>query len=509
MKLKGSVTPSLNEAETADDWQPWLLREAALEATQARLSREPQAIEPRFERARLLNELGRTEEAKQAYLELLALSPSHVGALNNLGALLYSTGFRTAARTCYAEAAARHPDNPIGHINLANALLENGDLDLAREHFEKALRIDPDFAEAHQGLGNLFWALGDEEACKKHQRLAFQSRSAIAMPYRGRAQPVPLLLVISAMVGNIPIGPFLDDQIYLVTVIVAEFYNPALPLPPHRLMINAIGDADLCKPALETAVKLAALTEAPVLNHPAAILKTGRVENASRLRLVPGVITPAMTRLPRAVLAKPDALELLANLGFARPFLLRTPGFHNGQNFLRIENADGLKAALEKLPGPEFTVMQFLDGRAPDGKVRKYRVMMIGGEIFPLHAAISHDWKVHYVTAEMGGHPEHLAEDEAFLNTMPEVLGPCAMAALEGIRDGLGLDYAGVDFSVNACGQLLLFEANATMVVNPPERDDQWAYRRAPVERVLEAIRKMLAAKAAFPRKSTFPGKTA
>ena len=392
---------------------------------------------------------------------------------------------------------AHHPENPIGHVNLANALLERGELVLAREHFEKALSIAPDFEEAHQGLGNLFWAQGDEEACKKHQRLAFQCRSVIAMPYRGRAEPIPLLLLISAMVGNIPIGPLLDDRIYGVTVIVAEFYDPALPLPPHRLMINAIGDADLCLPSLEAAVKLAALTQAPVLNHPAAVLDTGRIANASRLRQVPSVITPAMTSLSRAVLAQPDALELLADLGFACPFLLRTPGFHNGQNFFKIENADDLKEALEKLPGREFTVMQFLDGRAPDGKVRKYRVMFIDGEIFPLHAAISHDWKVHYVTAEMGGRPEHLAEDEAFLNAMPAVLGPGVMAALEGIRDVLGLDYAGVDFSVNESGQVLLFEANATMVVTAPERDEQWAYRHAPVERVLVAIRKMLAAKAA------------
>jgi hypothetical protein len=494
---ESGVAMATNDAGTAGQWRPWVLREAALEMAQARLSREPRAIEPRFERARLLGELGRTEEAKQAYLEVLVLSPSHFGALNNLGAILHASGFRTAARTCYAEAAARHPENPIGHVNLANALLEEGDLVPARDHFEKALQIAPDFADAHRGLGNLFWMLGDEEASKRHQRLGFQNRNVITMPYRGRRQPIPVLLVISAMAGNIPIGPFLDDQIYLVTVIVAEFCDPAAPLPPHRLMINAIGDADLCKPALQAAMKLAARTRAPVLNHPAAVLETGRIANASRLRHVPGVITPAMTSLPRAILAEADALETLASLGFACPFLLRTPGFHNGQNFFKIENAGGLKAALEKLPGREFTVMQFLDGRSADGKIRKYRAMMIGGEIFPLHAAISHDWKVHYVTAEMGGRPEHLAEDEAFLNAMPEVLGPCAMTALEGIRDGLGLDYAGVDFSVNESGQVLLFEANATMVVIAPEPDEQWAYRRAPVERVLNAIRKLLADKAA------------
>ena len=39
------------------------------------------------------------------------------------------------------------------------------------------------------------------------------------------------------------------------------------------------------------------------------------------------------------------------------------------------------------------------------------------------------------------------------------------MTALENIRDALKLDYAGIDFGVNATGDLLLFEANATMVV--------------------------------------------
>src|SRR5450432_2947334 len=101
----------------ADDWPPRRMREAALRDTDARLASEPQAVEPRFDRARLLTELGRDEEAKRAYLELLALAPGHFGALNNLGALLFATGYRTAARTCYAEATTRHPNNPTGHVN--------------------------------------------------------------------------------------------------------------------------------------------------------------------------------------------------------------------------------------------------------------------------------------------------------------------------------------------------------------------------------------------------------
>jgi len=57
-------------------------------------------------------------------------------------------------------------------------------------------------------------------------------------------------------------------------------------------------------------------------------------------------------------------------------------------------------------------------------------------------------------------------------------------------------DLAGIDFGMNARGEVLLFEANATMVVNPPEPDEQWAYRRPAVERIYTAVRNMLIARA-------------
>jgi hypothetical protein len=468
------------------------MREAALRETECRVAAEPQAVEPRFERARLLTELGRTDEAKQAYLELLALAPAHFGALNNLGALLHSTGFRTAARTCYAEAVARYPDNPMGHVNFANALLENEEIDLARGHYEEALRLAPDHAEAHQGLANLLRESGEEEAAERHRQKGFRDRAVTVLPYRGKGQPVPVLLLVSAMGGNVPIRSFLDDRVFLVTVIVMEFYDPSQPLPEHRFVINAIGDADLCGQALEAAVKLVASTSAPVLNSPAAVLATGRADNARRLGGISGVVTPAMMDLPRAVLDAPDAVSFLAARGFVCPFLLRSPGFHNGQYFSRIEKDSDLETALAELPGENLTVMQFLDARRADGKIRKYRAMMIGGTIYPLHAAVAHDWKIHFVTAEMADHPEHRAEDAAFLNDMPAVLGPRAMKALADIRDALGLDYAGIDFGLSAKGEILLFEANATMIVHPPEPDERWAYRRSPVERVLNAVRGML-----------------
>ena len=71
--------------------------------------------------------MGRTLEARDAYLEVLTREPSHRLALNNLGTLLHDTGYRTAARTAYAEAVARHPGDPMSHVNLGNVLFESGE----------------------------------------------------------------------------------------------------------------------------------------------------------------------------------------------------------------------------------------------------------------------------------------------------------------------------------------------------------------------------------------------
>jgi glutamate/tyrosine decarboxylase-like PLP-dependent enzyme len=473
------------------DWPPQRARESALHEIDGCIASDPGAMSLRFERACLLAEMGRTPEARNAYLDLLAREPSHRLALNNLGTLLHSTGYRTAARTAYAEAVARHPGDPMGHVNLGNVVHESGEFPSAREHYETALRLDPGHAEAHQGLAYVLAELGDEEGAQWHRRKGFEHRPVIALPYRGEGPPVSLLLLVSSVGGNIPTRNLLDDRVFGTFVVVPEFYDPKVPLPPHQVVFNAIGDADLAAPSLNAAQAVVALTTAPVVNLPSAVLATGRADHA-RLSRLPGVAMPVTVTLPRELLSSPEAAATVARHGFRFPLLVRTPGFHTGRHFLRVEGPEALAGAVAELPGRELTVIEFLNARAADGKVRKYRVMMIGGELYPLHVAISSHWKIHYFNAEMAEQADHRAEDAEFLENMPEVLGPRAMEALAHIQATLGLDYAGIDFGLSATGDLLLFEANATMVVNPPEPGERWAYRRQAVERIFAAVRRML-----------------
>ena len=118
--------------------------------------------------------------------------------------------------------------------------------------------------------------------------------------------------------------------------------------------------------------------------------------------------------------------------------------------------------------------------------------MMIAGEIYPLHLAVSGNWKVHYFTSDMAEQPDHRAEEAIFLRDMRAALGEKAMRALQGIRDALGLDYAGVDFALSPKGDLLLFEANATMVIAVPGPDERWAYRREAIGRIIDAVVAMI-----------------
>ena len=136
--------------------------------------------------------------------------------------------------------------------------------------------------------------------------------------------------------------------------------------------------------------------------------------------------------------------------------------------------------------------IEYLDARGDDGMARKFRVMFIDGRIYPLHLAVSRDWKVHYFSADMARSADFREEERRFLCDMPGVLGPRAMEALTRVAAALDLQYAGADFALARDGSVLLFEANATMVVFPPGPDPVWDYRRAAIETALEAARRML-----------------
>ncbi len=471
--------------------------ENALTAIEDQLVLDATNLDLQVQRAGLLAALAHTELARQAYLAVLRQDPTHFAALINFGVLLHETNFTTAARTLFGEAVARHPGEPLAHVNLANILMYDDELNLARSHLETALSLDPDNIHAHQRLSGILHELGDTAGMQRHRQLGFAGQPTQSFPYLGDGEGVPLVVLTSTPGGDIAWTKLIDPYRFAVTSVVAAFHDPEAPLPPHRLILNAIGDADLSGSDLTAAAALTAGSAAPVLNDPIRVLATGRQANAARLGDLPGVVAPRMVQVSRAELADDGVVDRLALEGLHFPLLLRSLGFHTGRNFVRVDEPQRLAGVAATLPGLNLNVIERLDARGADGLSRKYRVMMINGALYPLHLAIATDWKVHYATAAMADNPALREEEARFLDDMPRVLGERCMEALENVQTVLGLDYAGVDFAVSRTGDLLLFEANAVMNIIPPDDAAQWDYRRNAVARALAAARDMFAQRAA------------
>ena len=469
-----------------------LIAETADTALNSQFAASPGTVEFYYERAGKYRNQGCDEEASQDYLTVLSKDPNHFGTLNDFSALLFKNGKYVLAQKLLTLAVKADSSRAIGHLNLADTLLALTEYEAAKTHYQLALDLDPGMLAAHQGLSLALAGLGDQAGAAAHRESGFRSQAVINWPHRGAGACIPVLILSSAFGGNMPIKHVLDDRIFQSTVILSEYFELATPLPHHKLIINLIGDADLCQAGLDVAETLLVDNTAPVINHPALVRPTGRLENAERLGRLAGVTSPRMLLLKRAALLTPFTENLLTGSGLGFPVLLRSIGFHTGQFFVRVDTPDLLSQAAASLPGEDILAMQLLDTRNSQGDYHKYRVMFVDGILYPLHLAISKHWKVHYFSSSMNLEQEHRQLEAAYLEEMPSVLGAKAMTALDSIRQTLGLDYGGIDFAVDSDGEVMLFEANATMVVPRPEDHIKWAYRRAPTERILEAIKNII-----------------
>jgi tetratricopeptide (TPR) repeat protein len=137
------------------------------------LNLNPRYIEAHIHRGILLNDLGRTEEATEAFRNAAAHNvrqdsgfPTHVAAnLANHHALLASayaeSGALPEAIEQYRRAVALGPNFADLRYKLARALLESGDVLAAREELERIVSERPNFIDALASLGLARYLSGD------------------------------------------------------------------------------------------------------------------------------------------------------------------------------------------------------------------------------------------------------------------------------------------------------------------------------------------------------------
>ena len=478
-------------------------------------------------RADQLMRSGGYDEAIALYGLVLDVRPEHAVAANNMGNAYQKMGRLGDAVSCYRRACDAQPDNAAIRTNLGRALEASGNaqqaleelgralelapdsaeihchiatllehqlfLKEARHYYESALRLKPDYPAARIGLGDVLADLGFEDEAWEQRRLGYAQRVLATAPALRNDHPVRVLKLMSAAGGNIPLDEVLTPFRFEVSGLIVELADKLPPMEGYDTVINAIGDADRCARGLDAAAELLRATSVRVLNPPERVVPTGREVLADRLGGVEGARIPRIRDLPRELFHKRLAAATLAAEGWRCPLLLRARGYHSGHHFSRVETFGQVDAAGQALPGEHLLAIEWLDGTGADGLFRKYRAMLIGGDVYPLHLAISRQWKVHYFSSDMAISEAHRDEELRYLADPTEVIGERGTTALRQIGEALGLDYAGVDFAIGGDGEVLVFEANATMRIVPPPPGPLGDRRRPFVDRAMAAARTLFA----------------
>ena len=436
--------------------------------------------------------LGRFAEAVACYRRARDAWPHNAAIRSNLGRALEASGHAQQGLEELGRALELAPDSAEIHFHIATLLEHQLFLKEARHYYEAALRLKPDYPAARIGLGDVLADLGLEEEAWQQRRLGYAERVLSITPALRNEHPVRILKLMSAAGGNIPLDEVLTPFRFEVTGLIAEFAERLPPVESYGAVINAIGDADRCARGLKAAAALLRESRGPVLNPPERVMATGREALSDRLAGLEGVRTPRVRTLARELFDRRLAAATLAAEGWCCPLLLRARGYHSGHHFTRVERFGELDAAGQALPGEHLLAIEWLDGAGADGRFRKYRAMLIDGRVFPLHLAIAQQWKVHYFSSDMATSQAHQAEELRYLADPAAVIGERAMTALRRVAGVLGLDYAGIDFALDADGVVLVFEANATMRIVPPPPGPAGDRRRPFIDRAMMAARELL-----------------
>ena len=432
------------------------------------------------------------------------------------------------------------PEEPEPRLDLGGAYRRNRRQTCAERQFREALRLGA-AADAQVELAALYLELDRRADAEVHARAAIASAKAddvliLAMAWRILAdlaeldgdlaaqkaclakacahgsvfaQPAPqspfetLLLSVSGE-ANTPTDTLLPPQDFGRSVWFLDHAKPEeLANPPaHQVAFTAAGDADGMEPAAGALQAFAGASRRPLLNAPERVAATRRDRTPDALAGVADLEVPQVFRatdataplIARAIdAADPDRTAL---------WLHRPAGRHGGEGLERLSTEEMLarlaltQTQIETQPA---YITRYHHYRSADGFYRKYRMVFVGGEVFPYHLAIAPDWLVHHRSAGMEGDPSRRAEEMAFLRDPRRVLGDRAYAAVVNIGEAMGLDYSGVDFSLTSDGRVLVFEANAAMCVHTEPEDSVFAAKNPYVTPILKAFQRMLTNAAVAP----------
>lgn len=382
----------------------------------------------------------------------------------------------------------------LGLAAIARMAAEGVDLaPLKAERVEKAARGD---AGALFDLSIIERLSGNSESANAIQAAALQRCRRFQSPLPPNAVDPLRVLALAApgdFMSNTPLEFLVEGrEVALETLYLSPDEDFPSALPEHDVAFVAVAEMDANQAILEKIDAAMRASPHNIVNQPGLIARLTRDGAWSLLHDAPGASFPANERVDRArlvALGKGEAPVLY-------PIIARPVGSHAGEGLCKIDSAEEILAFLGEQSASQFYIAPFVDYRSGDGLFRKYRIVLIEGVPYAVHMAVSKNWMVHYLNADMFENEANRAEEAHFMARFEAEFAARHAAAFAEVRRRTGLDYLLLDCSETRDGALLIFEVGTAMIIHMLDPEVVFPYKRPQMEKVFDAFEHMLRRKA-------------
>ena len=165
---QGQIASVIEQAEVLTDQYPgaavvWNILGAsraqvgkldeAIDAYKKTISLKPGYADAYFNMGIVLKDQGKFEEAIQAYKKSITLKPDHAEAYCNMGDILHNQARPDEAIESHKKAISLKPDYADAYNNMGVALRSQGKLEESLEAYKKSISLKPNYAEAYNNMG--------------------------------------------------------------------------------------------------------------------------------------------------------------------------------------------------------------------------------------------------------------------------------------------------------------------------------------------------------------------
>lgn len=341
---------------------------------------------------------------------------------------------------------------------------------------------------------------------KQAQGLEWQSKALEMCRLFRTYRPHPAgkrLLVFAEpiqMGGNTPIEFLLPGDVFEIVTFYADveaLQKGGVSLPPHDIAFCAApADTENADIYFKAVREMAEKMQLNVLNLPENLVKPERDTLPDLFGRIDGLRIPKTKRLSRqaikAALEMGSEEDAFAGVN-GYPFVVRPVGSHAGLGLAKIASREEFFDYLKRRDERQFFVGEFVNyASQTDGKFRKYRIVLVDGQAFPCHMAISDQWDVWYMNSRMRDSASKRSQEAAFMDEFAKGFGKRHQSAFEALSAGIGLDYFGIDCAEDSDGNLVVFEADNALIVHDMDCKETFPYKAQHMQNIFTAFEAML-----------------